>query len=77
MTRNLSPRLREVAQLVLSGLRTREIAAELGLDRRTLATYVCRICRRTGTHDIVALAAWMKQKEPGCDSDEGAHPGCY
>ena len=77
MTRNLSPRLRQVAALVLSGLRNREIATALNLDRRTVAEYVNRICRITGTRDMIGLAAWVKQKEPGCDSDEGAHPGCY
>lgn len=45
---SLSPREAEVAALVVSGLRTREIAAQLGLSARTVEMHRARLLKRLG-----------------------------
>jgi DNA-binding CsgD family transcriptional regulator len=52
----LTAREWEVAQAVAQGLTNAEIAAQLGISRRTVATHVERIFERLGLHSRAALA---------------------
>lgn len=62
----LSAREREVAVHVARGLTNAEIAAALGISRRTVATHLERIYERLGIHSRAALAhRVVRQGEPG------------
>jgi DNA-binding CsgD family transcriptional regulator len=52
----LSAREQEVARCVASGLTNAEIAEQLGVTRRTVATHLERIYERLGIHSRAALA---------------------
>lgn len=52
----LTAREWEVAQAVAQGLTNAEIAARLGISRRTVATHLERIFERLGLHSRAALA---------------------
>jgi DNA-binding CsgD family transcriptional regulator len=52
----LSPRIREVACLVLRGRSNKEIARELGLSVHTVKEYVGNLCRRVGAQNRTELA---------------------
>lgn len=52
----LTAREWEVAQAVAQGLTNAEIAAQLGIGRRTVATHLERIFERLGLHSRAALA---------------------
>ena len=53
---SLSPREAEVADLVLAGLRTREIAARLGLSSRTVEMHRARLLKRLGARNAAEAA---------------------
>ena len=53
---SLSPREAEVADLVLAGLRTREIAARLGLSARTVEMHRARLLKRLGARNSAEAA---------------------
>lgn len=53
----LTPRLRETLDLLVAGLSTREIAAELGVARETARNHVRGVLRRLGVHSRVAAVA--------------------
>ncbi len=52
----LTPRQRSIMDLVLAGLPSKNIAADLGISQRTVETHRAAIMRRTGTKSLPALA---------------------
>ncbi len=64
----MSPREREVAAHVARGLTNVEIAAALGITRRTVGTHLERIYERLGIHSRAALANLVARDR---DPDEG------
>lgn len=57
-TTSLSPRERQIAQLVATGLTNREIAAKLVLSERTAETHVQNILNKLGFRSRSEIAAW-------------------
>jgi DNA-binding NarL/FixJ family response regulator len=55
---SLSEREREVVRLVVRGLLSKQIAAELGLSPRTVEKHRARICAKLGMHDVPTLVRW-------------------
>ncbi len=51
----LSPRQREVLQLIAEGRSTKEIAADLALSVKTVETHRAQIMERLGIHDVPGL----------------------
>jgi DNA-binding NarL/FixJ family response regulator len=51
----LTPRQREVLQLVAEGNSTKEIAARLGLSPKTVETHRTQLMERLGVHDVSGL----------------------
>ena len=54
----LSPREREVLQLVAEGKTTKEIAAELGLTTKTAESYRAKIMEKLDIHDTAGLVRY-------------------
>ena len=57
----LTPRQREVAELVSEGCTNREIAARLGIDERSAEGHVERIRLRLGFRSRTQIAAWLRE----------------
>jgi non-specific serine/threonine protein kinase len=55
----LSPREREVADLVAEGLRNREISSRLVISRRTAESHVAHILTKLGLSSRVQLATYV------------------
>ncbi len=55
-TANLTPRQRQIMDLVLDGYPSKNIAADLGLSQRTVEKHRAAIMKRTGTKSLPALA---------------------
>ena len=53
-----SPRQIEVLKLTMSGLKSKEIAYELGVSTKTIETYKHQIMEKAGVNDITALVKW-------------------
>lgn len=51
----LTPREREVLQLVAGGLTSKEIAQQLGISYRTVEVHRMHLMRRLNVHDVTAL----------------------
>jgi DNA-binding NarL/FixJ family response regulator len=51
----LTPRQRQVLQLLAEGFKTKEIARTLGIGLRTVETYRAQIMQQLGIHDVVSL----------------------
>ncbi|MCH9684693.1 MAG: FHA domain-containing protein [Deltaproteobacteria bacterium] len=64
-TARLSPRERQVAEHVALGMTNVEIAAALGITRRTVATHLERVYERLGIHSRAALANLVGRGEDG------------
>ncbi len=62
---HLSPREREVAALVASGMTNAEIALSLGLSASTVKHYVETAMRQAGVTSRVSLAMWLRDHEEG------------
>jgi DNA-binding NarL/FixJ family response regulator len=54
----LTPRELDVVRLIVSGLRYREIAEELGLSHETIKTYVGRIRKKLSVDSKTKIAMW-------------------
>jgi two-component system, chemotaxis family, CheB/CheR fusion protein len=60
----LSPRQRQIMELVVGGQRSKQIAADLGVSQRTVENHRASIMKKTGTKCIAGLtrlalaAAW-------------------
>jgi len=55
---SLSPRQREVLQLIAEGRSTKEIAGALGLSVKTVETHRAALMARLGIHDIAGLVMY-------------------
>ena len=58
MHEDLSPREREVAEMVAQGKTNAQIALQTGLSPNTVKDYIASACRRLGLEGRVALAVW-------------------
>ena len=58
----LTPRQREVADLVSRGATNREIATRLGIDERSAEGHVERIRLRLGFRSRAQIAAWCGEQ---------------
>jgi non-specific serine/threonine protein kinase len=56
----LTSREREIAALVAEGLSNREIAARLGISKRTVDAHIEHIFGKLGVSSRVQLATWQK-----------------
>lgn len=68
--KNLTPREREVIQLVAEGRTTKEISTELGISVKTAETHRSNIMRKLDVHDVAGLTRFaiqngMIELEPG------------
>lgn len=54
----LSERERDVVRLLVRGLLSKQIAAELGLSPRTVEKHRARISAKLGLHDVPTLVRW-------------------
>jgi DNA-binding NarL/FixJ family response regulator len=61
--RALSPREREVLSLIADGKTTREIAAALGITRKTAETHRARVMQKLDLHDIAALVRYAIREQ--------------
>ena len=52
----LSPRERQVLDLIMTARSNREIALELGIEERTVKAYVANLLRKTGSENRVTLS---------------------
>ena len=52
----LSPRQRQIMELVVAGQRSKEIATALGISQRTVENHRASIMKKTGTKCIAGLA---------------------
>lgn len=52
----LTPREEQVLRLILSANSTREIACQLGIEQRTVKSYIARLMRKTGADNRVKLS---------------------
>ena len=52
---SLTPREKQVLELILGAHSTREIACQLGIEQRTVKAYVARLMRKTGVDNRVKL----------------------
>lgn len=52
----LTPREQQVLELILNAHSTREIAARLGIEQRTVKAYIGRLMRKTGADNRVKLS---------------------
>ena len=59
----LTPREREVADLIAQGLSNKEIAARLVVSRRTAETHVESILRKLSFASRTQVAAWVAQQQ--------------
>ena len=66
----LTPRERQIMELVLAGYPSKNIAADLGINQRTVETHRAAIMRKTGSKSLPALArlalaaAWDSAGQP-------------
>ena len=56
-----SPRERQVLDLMMAAYTNREIAAELGIEERTVKAYVASLMRKTGVDNRVSLSVQATQ----------------
>ena len=66
----LTPRQRQIMELVLAGYHSKNIAADLGISRRTVENHRAAIMKKTGSKSLPALtrlalaAAWNGAEDP-------------
>lgn len=76
----LTPRQRQIMDLVLAGHPSKNIAADLGISQRTVETHRASIMKRTGSKSLPALArltfaaAWHAAETPLFNEDLGSRP---
>src|SRR3989442_12377466 len=64
----LSPREREVAELVAEGLTSREIAERLVVSERTAEGHVEQIRNKLGFHSRTQIAGWVERHRTGVNA---------
>jgi DNA-binding NarL/FixJ family response regulator len=78
-TAALSPRQRQIMELVLAGHPSKNIAADLGISQRTIESHRASIMKKVGAKSLPELArwavaaAWSDDPDPG-PRTEAAHP---
>jgi len=66
---SLTPRDRQIMEMILAGRHNKEIAADLGLSQRTVENHRAAVMRKTGSKSLPALvrlalaAAWYSVRE--------------
>jgi DNA-binding CsgD family transcriptional regulator len=61
----VSPRQREILQLVARGQANKEIARALNISRRTVEAHLKELYQKAGVHRRAALVAWwLRQTTP-------------
>jgi DNA-binding CsgD family transcriptional regulator len=55
---SLTPREREIVQLIAESYSNKEIAARLGMSVRTADTHRTNIMKKLDLHDVAALTRW-------------------
>jgi non-specific serine/threonine protein kinase len=60
LSRPLTSREQEIANLLGRGLTNRQVAMRLGMSVRTADTHVCRILRKLGVRCRGEIAAWVQ-----------------
>jgi DNA-binding NarL/FixJ family response regulator len=58
----LSPRERQVLDLIMQARSNREIATELQIEERTVKAYVANLLRKTGAENRVSLSVQATQQ---------------
>jgi two-component system CheB/CheR fusion protein len=71
----LTPRQRQVLELVLAGRANKNIAAELGISQRSVENHRAAIMRRTGTRSLAALARFALAASGGADGSQSSAGG--
>jgi DNA-binding NarL/FixJ family response regulator len=61
---DLTPREREILQLVGQGLANKQIARRLGVTERTVKSHMTRVFQRIGVGDRVRAALWAREHLP-------------
>lgn len=60
---DVSPREEEILSLIADGFTDKEIAARLGMRRRTVRTHLERLYARHGLHNRAgALTVWLRSR---------------
>ena len=63
MQESLSPREREVLQLLADGIATRQIARQLGISYSTVRTHMRSISAKLGTKSMVSTVVTARELE--------------
>jgi len=64
----LTPREKQVVELILQARSNREIARSLGISTQTVTAHLSRLMRKTGTDNRVNLASFMRKRPLSDDS---------
>lgn len=73
---NLTPRERQIMELVVAGDPSKNIAADLGISQRTVENHRASIMKKTGSKCIAALARFaLAATWNGADEPVGEQPG--
>ncbi len=70
----LTPRQRQIMDLVLAGHPSKNIAADLGISQRTVENHRASIMKRTGSKSLPALARTALAAARDGDEDSGSRP---
>jgi len=70
----LSPRQREIAELIAGGLSNREIADRLSLSPGTVGSHVQQMLRKLGVARRAGIGAWVGARRKRDDNDQISTP---
>jgi DNA-binding NarL/FixJ family response regulator len=70
----LTPREKQVVELILLARSNREIARNLGISMQTVTAHVGRLMRKTGTDNRINLASFMRKRNWSDDGRPIASP---
>jgi len=59
----ITPREQQVIILIVRAVPIKEIAAELGLSRNTVAQYLAKLYAKVGVHSARELALWAMREQ--------------
>jgi DNA-binding NarL/FixJ family response regulator len=72
----LTPREKQVLKLIMKAHSTREIARQLGIEQRTVKSYIARLMRKTGADNRVKLSVSALSRALLAEAEEsGKHRG--
>jgi len=69
--RQLTPREEQVLKLIMMAQSTREIARQLGIEQRTVKSYIARLMRKTGADNRVKLSVSAVSRTLLAESSKG------